>query len=409
MINFLIFDLLMQPWHCIILIIITLSLFCYGLYFQSLKKENDGLTGFQLEPAPVESPAEKKASQNAEPEIQAIKSLSSSESWAEHKVLLFTDEKIPELAVLHSDALESTLFLVKLHQLLDESPTAKEQILNPFQSIAFKQNETQILRSLFSTRENPRKKASLYLVCRGHSMKTSLFLTKAIMESYRKAILEDSLEKPLITRFQKYREKIAQLQKERQSLLEQVQRNSADDENSNIEEIALLSELHEISSDLGSLNETLKSIESIHQNDKNPLMLLEVERIAKEDKIRELTRTIDDLRLIHANERSNEFIFKEVTRNLKATERKLIGEIALVIEGIKLEASSGLARKITLEERLITLREQSSLAIKSDKKYLLLKRVDNQIAKLNSAYLSNYKVWEIAKKSYGFGEIEVIK
>ena len=399
----------MQPWHCIILIIITLSLFCYGLYFQSLKKENDGLTGFQLEPAPVESPAEKKASQNAEPEIQAIKSLSSSESWAEHKVLLFTDEKIPELAVLHSDALESTLFLVKLHQLLDESPTAKEQILNPFQSIAFKQNETQILRSLFSTRENPRKKASLYLVCRGHSMKTSLFLTKAIMESYRKAILEDSLEKPLITRFQKYREKIAQLQKERQSLLEQVQRNSADDENSNIEEIALLSELHEISSDLGSLNETLKSIESIHQNDKNPLMLLEVERIAKEDKIRELTRTIDDLRLIHANERSNEFIFKEVTRNLKATERKLIGEIALVIEGIKLEASSGLARKITLEERLITLREQSSLAIKSDKKYLLLKRVDNQIAKLNSAYLSNYKVWEIAKKSYGFGEIEVIK
>ena len=118
----------MQPWHCIILIIITLSLFCYGLYFQSLKKENDGLTGFQLEPAPVESPAEKKASQNAEPEIQAIKSLSSSESWAEHKVLLFTDEKIPELAVLHSDALESTLFLVKLHQLLDESPTAKEQI-----------------------------------------------------------------------------------------------------------------------------------------------------------------------------------------------------------------------------------------------------------------------------------------
>jgi len=240
-------------------------------------------------------------------------------------------------------------------------------------------------------------------------MKTSLFLTKAIMESYRKAILEDSLENPLITRFQKYREKIAQLQKERQSLLEQVQRNSADDENSNIEEIALLSELHEISSDLGSLNETLKSIESIHQNDKNPLMLLEVERIAKEDKIRELTRTIDDLRLIHANERSNEFIFKEVTRNLKATERKLIGEIALVIEGIKLEASSGLARKITLEERLITLREQSSLAIKSDKKYLLLKRVDNQIAELNSAYLSNYKVWEIAKKSYGFGEIEVIK
>lgn len=409
MFNFLIFDLEMQPWHCILLITITLSLFYYGLYFQGIKKENDDLADFQLESVPVESPVDKKVLRNSEAEIQALKSLSSSDSWAEHKVPLFTDEKIPELAALHSDALESSLFLVKLNQLLKESPTAKEQILNPFQSIAFKQNENQILRSLFSTRDNPRKKASLYLVCRGHSIKTSLFLTKAIVDSYRKALIDESLENPLITRFQRYREKITHLQKERQSLLEQVQRNSAKDKNSNIEEIALVSELHEVTNDLGSLNETLNSIESIHQKDKNPMMLLEVERIAQMDKIRQLTRTIDDLRLIHANERSNAFIFKEVTRNLKATERRLTGEIALAIESIKQETKNLLTRKITLEERLVNLREQNSIEIKSDKKYLLLKRVDKQIAELSSAYLSKYKVWEIAKEVYRFGEIEIIK
>ena len=30
----------MQPWHCVLLIVITLSLFFYGAYYQDIKDES---------------------------------------------------------------------------------------------------------------------------------------------------------------------------------------------------------------------------------------------------------------------------------------------------------------------------------------------------------------------------------
>ena len=60
-----------------------------------------------------------------------------SENWAEHRVLLVVEQGTPSLTSLHSDALQSPLFLLKLTDFLGQNPTAKHMILSPFQSHAF--------------------------------------------------------------------------------------------------------------------------------------------------------------------------------------------------------------------------------------------------------------------------------
>jgi len=158
----------MQPWHSVLLIVLTLSLFFYGAYYQEIRDESEApLTLSYEDDFSVPTP-EDPSDPVLVPKASKLEQLADSDNWAEHRVLLLVENGTPSLTSLHSDALESPLFLDKLVALLEQNPTAKEIILSPFQSNAFKQNESQILRALFSTRSASSRRDGIYLVCRGH-------------------------------------------------------------------------------------------------------------------------------------------------------------------------------------------------------------------------------------------------
>ena len=126
----------MQPWHSVLLIILTLSLFFYGAYYQEIRDESEAPLILSYEDDFSVPATEEPSDPMLVPEANSLEQLADSGNWAEHRVLLVVENGTPSLTSLHSDALESPLFLDKLVLLLGQNPTAKEIILSPFQSNA---------------------------------------------------------------------------------------------------------------------------------------------------------------------------------------------------------------------------------------------------------------------------------
>ena len=144
----------MHPWQSVLLIILSLSLFYYGMYYEEIKVES--LAPLADQPpagAPVGEPSKPPPSPDG-PGLETQANLSS-DSWAELRTLLLVENGGRHHTSLHSDALLSPFFLEKVMALISKNPTAKKMILSPFQSSAFKQNESQIMRALFSVRDAP--------------------------------------------------------------------------------------------------------------------------------------------------------------------------------------------------------------------------------------------------------------
>ncbi len=399
----------MQPWHCVLLIVITLSLFFYGAYYQDIQYESQMPLSLSYEDSFSEPDSGVREEPESTPVERAFEKLADSNHWAEHRVLLVVENGTPSLTSLHSDALQSPVFLDKLNEFLGQNPTAKDLILSPFQSNAFKENETQILRPLFTTRPSENRQDGIYLVCRGHSIKSSRLLTNTIMKAYVDAAYDENMEQPLIHRFKKYSEKIKDLEESKQDLLERIHQNAEAATGANVEEIAIQSELMETTNELGVLNKTLSQIDSIHKKDRNPLALLVVERIANHKTIPDLTKMARQLKIILANQETDPFVRKEVSRNLEANANKTIKEIADAIAQIKTDARKGLERKKMLEEKMIDLRAKEDMQVKSDPKYALLDRLNKEIISQKQISLGNFKQWNRAKKNFRFENIILIK
>jgi hypothetical protein len=326
---------------------------------------------------------------------------------AEERILLLVENGSPKHVSLHSDALHSPFFLEKIMELLNKTPTAREMILDPFPSSAYKQNEKQLVRGLFSTREASGKTGGLYLVCRGHSIKTSRLFASIVIQAYERAISEETMRDPLISTFNKNQEKMDALDLDISYLVEQIQKSARGGSGANIEEIALQAELAETTNELGSLGETLRQIESIRKNNPNPMAQLAVESVANYKTIPELVRMSAQLETMLANENPDSFVKKEVSRNLDSTNQQIDREITNAIDWIKSVTKEALERKKVLERKLVELRAKEDEEIVSNPRYGQLKKLNAELSSLRENYREQFDDWKKAKEGFRFVENKV--
>ena len=396
----------MHPWQSVLLILLSLSLFYYGMYYEEVKEESLA----PLAPQPKSSPPVQENSDalppSPSPTLESEEQISF-KNLAEERTLLLVENGSPKHASLHSDALHSPFFLEKIMVLLNKTPTAREMILDPFPSSAYKQNESQIVRALFSTREAPGKTGGLYLVCRGHSIKTTRLFSHIVIQAYERAISEETMDNPLISKFNKHREKMDALDLDISYLVEQIQKSARGGSGANIEEIALQAELAETTNELGSLVETLRQIESIRKNNPNPVAQLAVESVANYKTIPELVRMSAQLETMLANENPDSFVKKEVSRNLDSTNQQIDREITNAIDWIKSVTKEALERKKVIERKLVELRAKEDEEIVSNPRYGQLKKLNAELSSLRENYREQFDDWKKAKKGFRFVENNV--
>ena len=385
------------------LIILSLSLFYYGMYYEEIKEQSLAPLADQT---PAGAPDEENALPSSSPDGNDLGTPEnlSSDSWAELRTLLLVEDGGRRHTSLHSDALLSPFFLEKVMALISNSPTVKEMILSPFQSSAFKQNESQIVRALFSVRDAPDANG-LFLVCRGHSIKTAQLLAKTVAQAYKESISRETIDDPLIAKFQKHLKKMADLDQKINLLVEQIQKSSRNGNGANVEEIALQAELDQTNKELSSMVEALRQIESISKNDPNPMAQLEVEKIAKFKALPELVRMSAQLETMLANENPDDFVRKEVSRNLNSTKEQILLLIKNAIDQTKIETKEALARKKGLERKLVEVRAKEDEAILSNPGYEQLKRLNAELSTLTENYREQFEDWKKAKLNFRFEEV----
>ena len=132
---------------------------------------------------------------------------------------------------------------------------------------------------------------------------------------------------------------------------------------------------------------------------------LEVEKIAKFKALPELVRMSAQLETMLANENPDDFVRKEVSRNLNSTKEQIFLLIKNAIDQIKIETKEALARKKGLERKLVEVRAKEDEAILSNPGYEQLKRLNAELSTLTENYREQFDDWKKAKLNFRFEEV----
>ena len=114
----------MQPWHSVLLIIITLIVFGAGFYYDQIEKN----TAAAYEESLMKTREEiaQKQDSNISSEIQSSTILEKSSAWAETKIFIELPSNNDHFLYLHQEAIKGDVFLASIIKTLDKNPTAKE-------------------------------------------------------------------------------------------------------------------------------------------------------------------------------------------------------------------------------------------------------------------------------------------
>ena len=121
----------MHQWQSVLLILITLTVFGVGFYYDQIEK--DSALAYENSLVVLQGQITGKNETNSStPFLQESAHLEKSNAWAETKIILEILHKNSNLAHMHKEAIKGDTFIASLLETLDKNPTAKELIFSPF-------------------------------------------------------------------------------------------------------------------------------------------------------------------------------------------------------------------------------------------------------------------------------------
>ena len=399
-IEFLIFNHLMQPWQSVLLILITLIVFGAGFYYDQIEKN----TAVAYEDSLVKTQKQivKKLESNTSSEVQSSTLLKKSSAWAETNIVIKVNQNNSHLSYLHKEAMKGKTFLTAVIKTLDKNPTAKEIILSPFINDIFTESESSIMQSLYSVAQDNELPTQLLLIVRGHSGKASSLLTKAITDTYQNELKNETADNPLLPDLLNLIKKVRILEENQLQLAEQIEEENENSSGQTIEEIALRSEIIQITTEINSHVVALKEIEKIHLAQKEPVEYLSIQSIANFGNVQEFLNNIEQLKRMLVSQALEPILKIEVTKNLDKLESSLNQELAKGIENIKELSRTALKRKIELQKRRVDFEMKKNDIHSLHPRFKLLKSVTKQLNEMKAVFASEFDKWQQAKGGLTF-------
>ena len=382
----------MQKWQSILLIIITLIVFGVGFYTDQIKKNT--ISGYD-ESLVIEST---KYAQSHDEHSDFLSEESS--VWAKTKFIIEIPKGNPDVATFHNHALLGKKFRQHLLQALSENKTVKEIIFSPFEDIST--NEPSILQSLFSAQVNIEKPTQIILHVRGHSQKSSSLLAGLIVETYKNSILNESRNNPILPELIKQKSKILELEENQLTLSKNLQKEKGQSKNISIEEIAIKSELSQVTSEIDALILILREIESIHLQKKDSKNYLSINSLASFGQVQEILSHIEQLSEMIINQSLDPVLEKEISKNLISLRESLNKELASGIDHIKDELKSTVLRQKELHARLVDFEINKKDDLAFSPRLKLLKAHNLQLSLVKEQYEKMYLAWESSKEGIVF-------
>jgi hypothetical protein len=390
----------MQPWQSVLLILITLIVFGAGFYYDQIEKN----TAVAYEDSLVKTQKQivKKPESNTSSEVQSSTLLKKSSAWAETNIVIKVNQNNSHLSYLHKEAMKGKTFLTAVIKTLDKNPTAKEIIFSPFINDIFTESESSIMQSLYSVAQDNELPTQLLLIVRGHSGKASSLLTKAITDTYQNELKNETADNPLLPDLLNLIKKVRILEENQLQLAEQIEEENENSSGQTIEEIALRSEIIQITTEINSHVVALKEIEKIHLAQKEPVEYLSIQSIANFGNVQEFLNNIEQLKRMLVSQALEPILKIEVTKNLDKLESSLNQELAKGIENIKELSRTALKRKIELQKRRVDFEMKKNDIHSLHPRFKLLKSVTKQLNEMKAVFASEFDKWQQAKGGLTF-------
>jgi hypothetical protein len=374
----------MQKWQSILLIIITLIVFGAGFYTDQIKKDTIG--GYD-ESLIIES---KKDIQSHEEHTDVFSEESS--AWAKTNFIIEVQKGNTNGATFHNQALLGKVFRQNLLKVLNENKTVKEIVFSPFDDIPT--NKTSVLQSLYSARVNIKEPTQVILQVRGHSKKSSALLAGLIVETYKNSIFNESRSNPILPDLIEQQSKILKLEENQLTLSQNLQKEKGLSTNISIEEIAIKSELSQVSSEIDSLILILREIESIHLKKQNAKNYLSINALASFGQVQEILSHIEQLSEMVINQAVDPVLEKEISKNLISLRESLNQELATGIDHIKNELKSSVSRQKELHARLVGFEIKNKDELTFSPRLKLLKAHNKELHLAKEQFEKMYIAWQ---------------
>jgi hypothetical protein len=374
----------MQKWQSILLIIITLIVFGAGFYTDQIKKDTIG--GYD-ESLIIES---KKDIQSHEEHTDVFSEESS--AWAKTNFIIEVQKGNTNGAAFHNQALLGKVFRQNLLKVLNENKTVKEIVFSPFDDIPT--NKTSVLQSLYSARVNIKEPTQVILQVRGHSKKSSALLAGLIVETYKNSIFNESRSNPILPDLVEQQSKILKLEENQLTLSQNLQKEKGLSTNISIEEIAIKSELSQVSSEIDSLILILREIESIHLKKQNAKNYLSINALASFGQVQEILSHIEQLSEMVINQAVDPVLEKEISKNLISLRESLNQELATGIDHIKNELKSSVSRQKELHARLVGFEIKNKDELTFSPRLKLLKAHNKELHLAKEQFEKMYIAWQ---------------
>jgi len=383
-----------------LLIIITLIVFGAGFYYDQIEKNT--AAAYEESLMKTREKIAQKQDSNISSEIQSSTNLKKSSAWAETKIVIKVNQNNSHLSYLHKKAMKGKTFLTAVIKTLDKNPTAKEIILSPFINDVFAESESSIMQSLYSVAQDNELPTQLLLIVRGHSGKASSLLTKAITDTYQNELKDETADNPLLPDLLNLIKKVRILEENQLQLAEQIEEENENSSGQTIEEIALRSEIIQITTEINSHVVALKEIEKIHLAQKEPVEYLSIHSLANFGNVQEFLNNIEQLKRMLVSQALEPILKIEVTKNLDKLESSLNQELAKGIENIKELSRTALKRKIELQKRRVDFEMKKNDIHSLHPRFKLLKSVTKQLNEMKAVFASEFDKWQQAKGGLTF-------
>jgi len=377
----------MQAWHCIALISLSIAAFFYASFLDQIDKtsENTLYALREYEEETKENSTEKNSSKN-------------SSSWAETSLVLDPGIKDEYALAFHEEALESEPLQNEIFEELAKSSAAKKLIFSPFTSEILKGSEKEILASLISIRPNPNN--SLFIICKGHSMRAALLLSEMIKRTYNKLIALDQKESPLPPSLLKKLNKFQSLEAQIDELKIKIQEEMEGSSGESIQAMALRSEIMQVDEDIKQIKKNLLSIEKIHKKKLSPIEYLHIAPIRDYGKVSYLSTILEQLKSMRRDKSLNDLTRKDVEKNILITSQSLEQEVIDAIAKIKSEVSNLLMIKNKLQKSIFDHISESKLKFSQSRQVNQYKELKILSADVHKSFEDEFLRWMKCKAAY---------
>ena len=187
-----------------------------------------------------------------------------------------------------------------------------------------------------------------------------------IVDTYKNSIEKEISSLLIHPDLAELKDTILELEKNQIELAEQIQEENQNNNVKSIEEVAIRSELMQVSHDLKSHELALRDIEKNTPEQKEPKEFLTIHSLANFGNVQDIISKIEQLKTMLTNRPLEPIMENEVKKNLTSLEKSLYQELANGIIEIKKISQEAIKRKSELLKKL------SDLEVKKTKFILII-------------------------------------